>query len=87
MSFQSNNPTAENSTSVFPSNSNGHGVFYIGSPHVLPVSIPIDNHTVTIPYEMLKRREENLTNFIKKTQENNIIVARFNFRNLFFFLI
>jgi hypothetical protein len=65
--------TSNPSDSLHP---NGYGSFYIGSPDVLPVSIPINNNKVSIPYEMLKRREENVSNFVKKTQENNIIVAR-----------
>jgi len=59
--------------SIFPNN---YGSFYIGNANVLPVKILVNGKEVTIPYEMLKRREENITNFVKKTQENNITVAR-----------
>jgi hypothetical protein len=62
--------------SIAPNLSNPFGAYYIGSANVLPVTIPINNKEVTIPYEMLERRETNATNFVKKTQENNITVAR-----------
>jgi hypothetical protein len=66
----------DDTLSLFPNTHTPHGTFYIGSANVLPVTIPIDGKIVTIPYEMLQRREENATAFVKKTQLNNITVAR-----------